>query len=212
MFLRKRIYPVSVAVAIMFAAAMFALALMPATAKAQGGFEIKHNYGLERGDYKDFDLSQPVWEHCRDACAAESACVAFTYTIPIAGVNGRPAHCWLKNVINRGGGNDWCITGIKQGGSGSSCGSDYSIQAPGSVDAYSKVNIRYSFRGAKPTGQTDWIGIIGPGKHYNAWVWVKDIAGCDLILTAPAAGNYEIQYILSGDNWPVAARTNLRVQ
>lgn len=113
MFSRERINRVSVATAIMFAAAMFALAIFPATVAAQD-FEIKFNFGLERGDYKDFDLAQPSWELCRNACAAESACLAFTYTIPIAGPNGRPAHCWLKNVVNRGEGRDWCISGIKK--------------------------------------------------------------------------------------------------
>ena len=178
------------------------------TVHAQGGFKIMYNYGLERGDYKDFDLSRPVWEDCRDACAREEACLSFTYTIPIPGPNGRPAHCWLKNIVPRGEGRDWCISGIKL-----TCNSDsYTISAPATVPAGKRFPIKFTHQGPKRAG--DWITIRVPGTRIVPdWMWLKHITGtCELTLMAPGPGNYEVQYITAGDDWPVAARTTVRVE
>lgn len=198
--------------AVFLASVLFAIAGMPSSLHAQNGFKIMFNFGLGHGDYKDFDLAQPVWESCRDACAAESACLAFTYTIPVAGPNGRPAHCWLKNVVNAGEGRDWCISGIKQGAAG--CGNgDYGVQAPSQVKSGTRFNVQLSTRGPKPTGHTDWVAIFVAGtKEYREWYWVGDISGCDVSFNAPAPGTYEIRYILAGDDWPIASRTTLYVQ
>lgn len=170
-------------------------------------FRIMHNYGLERGDYKDFDMAQPVWEQCRDACAADSNCLAFTYTIPVTGQNARPAHCWLKNVVNRGEGRDWCISGIKGCASGS-----YSVQGPDRLAAYAQFKVQVSTQGVNTPGH--WVGIFNAGTkdYYGRWIWVKDLSNCEWNATAPGPGNYEVRYILPGDDMPVAARYSLTVQ
>jgi hypothetical protein len=182
------------------------IAALSAVYDASAQFKIMHNYGLERGDYKDFDLSRPVWEDCRDACAADPNCLAFTYTIPIAGPNGRPAHCWLKNVVNRGEGRDWCISGVKGCASGS-----YGVQAPGAVAAGSRFTVQISTQGVNTPGH--WVGIFTAGTkdHHGRWAWVRDLSGCEWNVSAPGPGNYEIRYVLGGDDWPVAARASVRV-
>ncbi len=182
-------------------------AIIGASQPAFSQFKIMQNYGLERGDYKDFDLTRPVWEDCRDACAADSKCLAFTYTIPIPGANGRPAHCWLKNVVNRGEGRDWCISGIKGCASGS-----YGVQAPATVAAGSRFTVQVSTQGLNTAGH--WVGIFNAGtkQHWGRWYWVKDLSNCEWQVTAPEPGKYEIQYLLAGDDWPVAARYSLTVQ
>jgi hypothetical protein len=177
------------------------------SANGLGQFKIMQNYGLERGDYKDFDLSRPVWEDCRDACAAEAACLSFTYTIPISGPNGRPAHCWLKNIVPRGEGRDWCISGIKGCNAGS-----YKVEGPGRIAAGSRFKVQVSSQGPNTAGH--WIGIFTAGTrdHHGRWAWVRDLSTCEWDAAAPGPGNYEIRYVLAGDDWPVAARYSLTVQ
>ncbi|MBP9664847.1 MAG: PAN domain-containing protein [Pyrinomonadaceae bacterium] len=178
-----------------------------ASQEARAQFKIMQNYGLERGDYKDFDLTRPVWEDCRDACAADATCLAFTYTIPVTGQNARPAHCWLKNVINRGEGRDWCISGIKGCATGS-----YGVQAPGRVAAGSQFKIQIATQGLNTAGH--WVAIFNAGTkhHFGRWYWVRDVSNCEWAVTAPGPGNYEIVYVLQGDDWPIAARAGLAVQ
>jgi hypothetical protein len=170
-------------------------------------FKIMHNYGLERGDYKDFDLSRPAWEDCRDACAADANCLSFTYTIPIPGPNGRAAHCWLKNIVPRGEGRDWCISGVK----GCNVGS-YRVEAPARVSTGSRFKVQISTASAGTAGH--WVGIFDAGTrhHQGRWAWVRDLSTCEWEATAPGPGNYEIRYVLAGDDWPVAARHSLTVQ
>jgi PAN domain len=201
--------------AALLSAALFAAAFL-LSAHSQNlyaqGFDIKYNFGLERGDYKDFDLANPAWESCRDACATETTCLSFTYTIPIAGPNGRPAHCWLKNIVPRGEGRDWCISGIKKVDGG--CGNDYFVQAPRTVAAGAGIPITYGFRGPRPQATGDWIALLKAGtNNYVDWFWVKDIQqGCGITMRGQAAGEYELKYLLEGGYEKVMAVTRITVQ
>ncbi len=189
------------------------IAGVPTDLFAQNGFKIFYNFGLERGDYKDFDLQQPVWEYCRDACAAEAKCLSFTYTIPIAGPNGRPAHCWLKDVVPRGEGRDWCISGVKENASGCGGGTGYFISAPNYAATGTRIRVAIGTRGAKTTSQGEWIGLMKAGTNdYVEWTWVKDIQGCELTFGAPARGNYEFRYFMDGGYDKVAYRSPITIQ
>ena len=175
-------------------------------------FRIMHNYGLERGDYKDFALSRAAWEDCRDACAAETACLSFTYTIPIPGPNGRPAHCWLKNVVPRGEGRDWCISGIKETPNACGGGTGYSLRAPGTAQAGVRIAFSFSTLGPKPTSTGQWIGLMKDGTNdYVDWLWVKDASGCEASVRGQAPGKYEFRYFLDGGYDKVAARSSITI-
>jgi hypothetical protein len=76
-------------------------------------FTIEYDTDRRGGDYKDFDLPQARIELCRDACANDSNCRAFTYVKP--GGQGPNARCWLKSSVPSGeGGLSCCISGVKR--------------------------------------------------------------------------------------------------
>ena len=62
-------------------------------------------------DYRDFDLNEARVDLCRDACANDSGCRAFTYVRP--SYQGANARCWLKSGIPKAAANDCCISGVK---------------------------------------------------------------------------------------------------
>lgn len=61
-------------------------------------------------DYKSFEVTEP--QECRDACASETPCLAFTYVKP--GIQGVNANCWLKNTVPAPTPDNCCISGVKQ--------------------------------------------------------------------------------------------------
>ncbi|XXF76996.1 PAN domain-containing protein [Myxococcaceae bacterium GXIMD 01537] len=64
-------------------------------------------------DYRRFDVATEDARLCRDACAKESACVAFT--LVRANVHGPSAYCTLKNRAPAPQANNTkCVSGIKQ--------------------------------------------------------------------------------------------------
>jgi hypothetical protein len=63
-------------------------------------------------DYKNFWMDKPCPECCRDACAKDPKCKAFTYVKPMG---SKKAHCWLKQSIPPAKKNTWCISGVRQG-------------------------------------------------------------------------------------------------
>jgi hypothetical protein len=65
-----------------------------------GNFSIEPGTDRMGGDYRDFDLPQARFELCRDACASDAMCKAFTYADP--GFRGPNAHCWLKSTVYPG--------------------------------------------------------------------------------------------------------------
>jgi hypothetical protein len=63
-------------------------------------------------DYRSFDLVQDSSVLCRDACAAESMCVAYTYVRP--GLQGTSARCWLKSAVPGARPDECCASGVRR--------------------------------------------------------------------------------------------------
>jgi hypothetical protein len=64
-------------------------------------------------DFANFDLASDNPALCRDACATDNMCVAYTFVRP--GVQGSAARCWLKS--SRPGASlasDCCVSGVRQ--------------------------------------------------------------------------------------------------
>ena len=69
--------------------------------------------GVDRqgSDLKDFDTPEP--KACFDACAADAACKAWTFTR--VGTDGHAtAKCWLKNGVPEPTKKDGCVSGVKK--------------------------------------------------------------------------------------------------
>ena len=62
------------------------------------------------GDYTSFDLPSADPAACQAACARDSRCRAFTYTVP--GFQGPHARCWLKNVVPPPQSSTCCASGV----------------------------------------------------------------------------------------------------
>lgn len=62
-------------------------------------------------DYRQFDLAEAKAEICRDTCAREPQCRAWTYVRP--GVQGPSARCWLKTAVPPARPAACCISGAK---------------------------------------------------------------------------------------------------
>lgn len=60
------------------------------------------------GDFANFDLNGTFPSDCRDACAKDSRCQAWTYVHP--GVQGPKARCWLKASVPPPIPNTCCIS------------------------------------------------------------------------------------------------------
>ena len=75
---------------------------------APGGLE----YGWNRygSDYNGFDLPEARPELCRDWCASQAQCRAFTYVAP--GRQGPAPRCWLKAAIPPPNRDDCCTSGV----------------------------------------------------------------------------------------------------
>jgi hypothetical protein len=62
-------------------------------------------------DYRSFE-TQADPAICRNECAKDATCRAFTYVKP--GVQGPNAKCWLKNSVPGASANSCCVSGIKR--------------------------------------------------------------------------------------------------
>ncbi len=84
--------------------------VLPVRAQAQRS---DLEYGINRpgGDYRDFSMPRPVPTACQAACRDDPRCRAFTYVNP--GVQGRDAHCWLKEVVPKPVQDKNCVSGLK---------------------------------------------------------------------------------------------------
>ena len=78
------------------------------------GLTAEDNTDRPGADYKNFDLPQPNWTLCRDACANDGNCRAYTYVKP--GAQGATARCWLKSSVPAAVQNGCCISGARSGG------------------------------------------------------------------------------------------------
>ena len=95
-------------------------------------------------DYKNFWLPRPDYRLCRNACAREGRCRAWTYVRP--GKQGRQAKCWLKHGVPRRTADNCCISGVKGGIGG----------PPPRVHGY----------------YARWLKVAGPGRPWaSKWAW-----------------------------------------
>lgn len=69
--------------------------------------------GVDRpgNDYSDFDLAAPDLGLCRQACADDAKCRAYTYVSP--GIQGPKPRCWLKEAVPEATNNLCCTSGVK---------------------------------------------------------------------------------------------------
>jgi hypothetical protein len=77
-----------------------------------GAMTVEPDSDRPGSDYRDFDLPQPGYQACLDACANEPTCVAYTYVKP--GMQGPNARCWLKSSVPNPIRSACCVSGIKQ--------------------------------------------------------------------------------------------------
>src|SRR5262252_5980233 len=78
----------------------------------QRGSSMELNTDRTGMDYKDFDLSEARPELCREACACDPNCRAYTYVKP--GIQGPKARCWLKFDVPNPVQNQCCVSGVKK--------------------------------------------------------------------------------------------------
>ena len=78
---------------------------------ASGAASLEANVNRPGSDYRSFDLASGQPEECRDTCAVEPQCVAFTFVNP--GVQGPSARCWLKSAVPPPNPNACCVSGVK---------------------------------------------------------------------------------------------------
>jgi hypothetical protein len=109
---------------------------LPATSSAE---EIKPRMTMELKtnrpgmDYRHFDLKEPLAELCREACAEDEHCKAYTYVRP--GIHGAMAHCWLKSGAPAPERVSWgCVSGVKE------VNKEFSVAAATSHDLVSEVD------------------------------------------------------------------------
>jgi hypothetical protein len=77
-------------------------------------------------DYKDFDLPKAEPKLCQAACLKESECKAWTYVKP--GIQGDSARCWLKNEVPDPEPKEYCVSGVKGAGGGSTSSAASSME------------------------------------------------------------------------------------
>ena len=63
-------------------------------------------------DYNNFDLPRADPGICRDACAKDAKCKAWTYVKPNT-VQGPQPRCWLKYAVPPPIPNNCCVSGVK---------------------------------------------------------------------------------------------------
>jgi hypothetical protein len=74
-------------------------------------FVLESNIDRPGQDYHVLDLPQPRPDLCRQACAKDSTCKAFTYVKPA--VQSANARCWLKSDVPSPTPSKCCISAVK---------------------------------------------------------------------------------------------------
>jgi hypothetical protein len=82
---------------------------------------------LPGDDYSDF--SAPTLNSCRDTCAGESECRAYTWVKP--GIQGASGHCWLKSALPARVKDTCCISGSREAIKEASVKAEARINRPG---------------------------------------------------------------------------------
>jgi hypothetical protein len=94
------------------AAPMEAVVAGPITVPQAPSMTLESNTDRFGHNYRDFDLRDARPELCRDACAADPRCLAYTYVKP--GIQGEAPRCWLKDEVARATNAPCCVSGVKQ--------------------------------------------------------------------------------------------------
>lgn len=77
-----------------------------------GTISIETDTNRGGSDFVSFPAIDNRVEFCRDACAAEQSCVAYTYVVP--GLQGPRAMCWLKSGVPPATPDTCCTSGVKR--------------------------------------------------------------------------------------------------
>lgn len=88
-----------------------AVALLMAVTPAYSAGDLEWNTDRPGYDYKGFDLPLDNPLMCKEACAGEPACKAYTYVK--AGVLSVNSRCYLKNAVPNSMQNTATISGVK---------------------------------------------------------------------------------------------------
>ncbi len=106
--------------------ALFTIALgLLALPAASQSVSLEPNTNRRGNDYSNFPLAAANPELCRQACARDNRCAAFTY------VGGQAPHCWLKNVAPPASGDGCCVSGVKGSGAGLTAGMEMDMNRRG---------------------------------------------------------------------------------
>jgi hypothetical protein len=178
------------------------------------------NSGLEvnvnriGSDYRDYELADNNPNRCHDDCMADARCQSFTFLRP--SYRGPNAHCFLKDSIPAASQNTCCISGTKAGGGGG-CGSQYTMNAPSSIDRNQQLNV--GFTAPSNHDPKGWIGIYlagaTPGKDgYSAWSYVGHDHECSgsVAVAGVPPGQYVVYYFLDGTYTNIGPRSSLTVR
>jgi hypothetical protein len=104
----KRIHTISILWAVAFFS-LFSIIGIDVTS-AQDRFE--QNINRQGRDYSSFDQRTATPFECRNACANDSRCKAWTYVKP--GIQGPKARCWLKDAVPQARSSNCCTSGVKR--------------------------------------------------------------------------------------------------
>ena len=77
----------------------------------QGSVGMEYDMDRPGSDFTNFDLASASPELCRDACASDASCQAYTYVKP--GQLGLRARCSLKNTVPSSVPSGCCVSGVK---------------------------------------------------------------------------------------------------
>jgi len=94
------------------AAPMEAVIAGPITVPQAVSVTLEPNTDRPGHNYRNFELSDASPELCRDACATDPNCRAYTYVKP--GIQGGSPRCWLKDDVARTTNAPCCVSGIKR--------------------------------------------------------------------------------------------------
>lgn len=142
---------------------LFLLSEQVPSADGQTNFSIEYDVDRSGGDYKHFDISGSNHEVCRNFCAADSACRAYTYTKPY---QGSSAHCWLKSTVpNPVPYRSCCISGVKS----STFGGNDRMGAREDNTGLQGTNLSYYHRPAFETCQSDCVN----NANCKGFTWIS---------------------------------------
>jgi hypothetical protein len=112
--------------------AVAGLGVLAGPAVTQSTVSVEYNVDRPGYDYRQFDLSAADPNICRNACANDGQCRAFTYVA--AGLQGPYARWWLKSVAPAATSNRCCVSGVKAAGpvvAASTVSAEYNVDRPG---------------------------------------------------------------------------------